>query len=78
MSSKPATAAPKVHVSIGHERSLCGLSPYRGDHDIRTIATFFLSSEKDQCAKCLHRMTQRGYRIQTYRDLANVSMRLAA
>lgn len=65
--------APKVHIAIGHERSLCGLSPRHGHYDIRTMATFFQSADGDQCGRCLYLLKQRGYLIKRLRESA-VSM----
>lgn len=65
--------APKVHISIGHERALCGLSPRHGHYDIRTMGTFFQSADDDQCGRCLYLLKQRGYSIKRLRDAA-VSM----
>lgn len=60
----------KVHLAIGHERSLCGMSPRHGTHDIRTHATFFHTPEADQCGRCLHFFEKRGYSIRKERDKA--------
>lgn len=59
----PQPAHPKVHTRIGHERSLCGLSPYRGDYHIASFSSFFTALPEDQCGKCIERLQQRGYNI---------------
>jgi hypothetical protein len=56
-------ARGKVHTHIGHERSLCGLSPYRGDHHIASFSSFFSAIPETQCGKCIERLKQRGYDI---------------
>lgn len=60
----------KVHLAMGHRRSLCGIEPRQGMYDIRTIATFFHSEDSDQCERCLHHLTQRGYSIKKLRSQA--------
>lgn len=57
----------KVHTHIGHERSLCGLSPYRGDYHIASFSSFFSARPEDQCGKCIERLKQRGYNIERER-----------
>lgn len=59
----------KVHLAIGDTRSLCGIKPAQGK-DIRSLATFFQSSEPDQCERCLHHFAQRGYSIKKMRERA--------
>lgn len=60
----------KVHLSQGHERSLCGMSPRQGHYDIRPHATFFHAPEQDQCERCLHHFEQHGGNIKTARAQA--------
>jgi hypothetical protein len=57
----------KVHLTLGHERSLCGMHPRNGSYDIRTHATFFHAPEQDQCSRCLHHFEQRGNSIKKAR-----------
>ena len=59
---------PKIHVAIGHERALCGMSPRHGLYDIRTMSTFFQSSDDDQCCRCLDLLAKRGYSIKKLRE----------
>lgn len=63
-------SAAKVHVAVGYERSLCGLSPRGGGYDIRSMATFFQSAEKDQCCRCVDLLSRRGYSIKRLREAA--------
>lgn len=69
--------SPKVHLAIGHERSLCGLNPNRGTYDItRNQTTFFQSPISDQCERCLRHFKQRGYSIKRARDSASQQPRI--
>jgi len=68
-------SAPKVHVAINHERSLCGMSPYQGNHDIRTFGTFSQVEESDQCLRCLTHLIERGYSIKKLRADAKLMPR---
>ncbi len=57
----------KVHTRIGHERSLCGLAPIRGNYRIVSFSSFFSAAAEDQCGKCIERLKQRGYNIERER-----------
>lgn len=54
----------KVHTRIGHDRSLCGLTPRNGHAEsIKSFAEFFSASDEAQCMKCLEKVAARGYKI---------------
>ena len=57
----------KVHTSIGHVRSLCGLAPKNGAYHIATFSSFFTALPENQCGKCIERLKQRGYNIERER-----------
>lgn len=63
-------STPKVHLTLGDQRSLCGMSPRHGNYDIRTHATFFHAPEQDQCERCLYHFELRGNSIKKARDQA--------
>lgn len=54
----------KVHTKIGHERSLCGLAPTKGDYKIVSYSSFFSADPADQCGRCLGKLQARGYNIE--------------
>lgn len=69
-------ASPKVHVAINQEPfSTCGLSPHKGNHDIRTMVTFFQVEEGDQCVRCLMNLIAHGYSIKKLRATAKLVSR---
>jgi len=57
----------KVHTNIGHPRSLCGLTPIRGEYKIVSYASFFSAAPEDQCGSCLGKLKARGYNIERER-----------
>ncbi|HQS59755.1 MAG: hypothetical protein B7Y56_03150 [Gallionellales bacterium 35-53-114] len=57
----------KVHTRIGHERSLCGLAPMRGNYRIVSFSSFFSATAEDQCGKCIKRLQEHGYNIERER-----------
>ena len=57
-----------VHTRIGHERSLCGQHPERGNYTILSFSAFFATKEKDQCGRCINLLKLRGYNITKDRE----------
>ncbi|MES1983224.1 MAG: hypothetical protein V4443_12225 [Pseudomonadota bacterium] len=53
----------KVHLSIGHDRSLCGLAPKNGPYRIVSQYNLFTASETNQCGKCIEALKRRGYTL---------------
>lgn len=67
----------KVHISIGNDRSLCGLNPQRGNYDIRSFDTFFQTVSDDRCDVCVRRLTERGYSVGKLSSTVSVLSRSA-
>lgn len=57
-------ASTKVHVYIGHPRSLCG---HGKGAAIKPFSEFFTIADEDQCASCLTHIKKRGYSIEKLR-----------
>lgn len=57
-------ANTKLHTRIGHDRSLCGLTPRNGHAEsIKSFGEFFAAADESQCMKCLQKIGARGYKI---------------
>lgn len=56
-----------VHLTLEHERSLCGLHPFNGVYDIRRVDAF-VDVVAGQCRRCLLHFKNRGYRLSNYRQ----------
>jgi hypothetical protein len=68
----------KVHTRIGHDRSLCGLTPRNGHAEsIKPFGEFFAAADEAQCMKCLQKVADRGYKLtelrKRYRSPAQAS-----
>lgn len=64
----PQKSTRKVHVKIPpHPRALCGLVPKNGDYRIVSMQNFFTAAEEDQCATCLRKLAEKGYKVELLR-----------